>query len=157
LIIAILDGVGGLSAAIVIKLAEFEVEVYERQDMPSQIGAGIVCWPNASFVLEQLGALDEVAKVSGLLSYMNRFSSNGEPIGSLNINELSQLTERLQPPLESPFFLYRKRFIYRQITNSLSTGVINRIGDTRNNGWYAWLTDTTWWVFRLDNMYKHGR
>ena len=84
-------GIGGLSTAIALKQEGFDVTVYERHSKPTGIGAGIVCWPNASFVLEQLGVLAEVAKVSGSLNYMNRYSNTGESIGSLNINELSRL------------------------------------------------------------------
>ncbi len=84
-------GIGGLSTAIALKQAGFDVEVYERHNQPTVIGAGIVCWPNASFVLGQLGVLDKVAKVSGSLNTMNRFSSVGESLGSLNINELNRL------------------------------------------------------------------
>ena len=84
-------GIGGLSTAIALKQEGFDVSVYERHSKPTEIGAGIVCWPNASFVLEQLGVLDEVAKVSGSITHMNRFSSTGESIGSLDINELNRL------------------------------------------------------------------
>lgn len=84
-------GIGGLSTAIALKQAGFDAEVYERHSRPSQIGAGIVCWPNASFVLDQLGVLSQVAKVSGSLKSMNRFSSHSDPIGSLDIGKLNQL------------------------------------------------------------------
>jgi 2-polyprenyl-6-methoxyphenol hydroxylase-like FAD-dependent oxidoreductase len=84
-------GIGGLSTAIALKQEGFDVTVYERFSEPTEIGAGIVCWPNASFVLEKLGVLDKISKVSGSLNYMNRFSNTGEPIGSLDINELSRL------------------------------------------------------------------
>lgn len=84
-------GIGGLSTAVALKQAGFNVDIYERHSRPSEIGAGIVCWPNASFVLERLGVRDNVADVSGLLGHMNRFSYNGEPIGSLDINKLNQL------------------------------------------------------------------
>ena len=84
-------GIGGLSTAIALKQEGFDVDVYERHTGPTEIGAGIVCWPNASFVLQQLGVLDKVAEVAGSLSYMHRFSCNGESIGSLDINELNQL------------------------------------------------------------------
>jgi len=84
-------GVGGLSSAIALKQEGFDVTVYERSSRPTEIGAGIVCWPNASFVLKQLGVLDRVVKVSGSLNFMNRFSDTGEAIGSLDINELSRL------------------------------------------------------------------
>lgn len=84
-------GIAGLSVAIALKQQGFDVDVYERHSQPTEIGAGIVCWPNASFVLEQLGVLDQVAKVSGLLSSMDRFSSKGAPLGSLDIYQLNEL------------------------------------------------------------------
>lgn len=84
-------GIRGLSTAIAVKQKGFDVDVYERRSRPTEIGAGIVCWPNASFVLEQLGMLDRVAKVSGSLNYMNRFTNTGELIGSLDINALNLL------------------------------------------------------------------
>ncbi|MFT5760347.1 MAG: FAD-dependent urate hydroxylase [Alteromonadaceae bacterium] len=84
-------GVGGLSTAIALKQAGFDVDVYERQPVTTEIGAGIVCWPNATFVLEQLGVLAQVITVSGALNKMNRFSSSGEALGSLDINMLSGL------------------------------------------------------------------
>ena len=84
-------GIGGLSAAIALKLEGFDVDVYERHSRPTEIGAGIVCWPNASFVLEQLGVLNRVADNSGSLIYMNRYTNYGESIGSLDINKLNQL------------------------------------------------------------------
>lgn len=83
-------GVGGLSAAIALTLEGFEVEVYERHSEILQIGAGIVCWPNASFVLDKLGMLKQVAAVGGLLRNMNRFTKHAEPIGSLDISTLNQ-------------------------------------------------------------------
>jgi len=84
-------GIGGLSTAIALKQEGFDVSLYERQSTPSEIGAGIVCWPNASFILEKLGVLDEISNVSGSIKYMNRFTNTGEPIGSLDINELNRL------------------------------------------------------------------
>lgn len=84
-------GIGGLSTAIALNQAGFDVEVYERHNQPTAVGAGIVCWPNASFVLSQLGVLDKVAEISGRLVAMNRFCSVGESLGSLNINELNRL------------------------------------------------------------------
>ena len=84
-------GIGGLSVAIALKQQGFDVDVYERHSQPTEIGAGIVCWPNACFVLEQLGVLAKVANVSGSLNAMDRFTSDGESIGSLNINTLNEL------------------------------------------------------------------
>jgi len=92
--IAILGGgIGGLATAIALKQEGFNTDVYERHSQPTEIGAGIVCWPNASFVLDKLGVLNKVANVSGLISRMNRFSSGGDPIGSLSISELNQIMD----------------------------------------------------------------
>ena len=42
--IAILGGgIGGLSTAIALKQEGFDVDVYERHGLPTEIGAGIVC------------------------------------------------------------------------------------------------------------------
>lgn len=84
-------GVGGLSTAIALKQKGFNVEIYERHSKLSEIGAGIVCWPNACFILEKLGVINEIADVSGKLKAMNRFTNQGEAIGSLDITELNQL------------------------------------------------------------------
>lgn len=84
-------GVGGLSAAIALKQEGFDVSIYERHSGPSEIGAGIVCWPNASFILEQLGVLEKISNVSGAINYMNRYTNTGESIGSIDINELNRL------------------------------------------------------------------
>ncbi|MBL4629671.1 MAG: FAD-dependent monooxygenase [Paraglaciecola sp.] len=84
-------GIAGLSVAIALKQKGFDVDVYERHSQPTEIGAGIVCWPNACFVLQQLGVLNKVANVSGSLNAMDRFTRDGEPIGSLNINQLNEL------------------------------------------------------------------
>jgi len=90
--IAILGGgIGGLSAAIALKLSGFNVEVYERHPTTTEIGAGIVCWPNASFVLAQLGLLDHLVQVSASLSKMKRFSADGKTLGTLDIEQLDSL------------------------------------------------------------------
>ena len=89
--IAILGGgIGGLSTAIALLQAGFKVSIYERHSSPTDIGAGIVCWPNASFILDKLGVLEQVAQVSGTLLHMHRFSNTNQSLGSLDIRQLSR-------------------------------------------------------------------
>ncbi len=89
--IAILGGgVAGVSSAIALKQKGFDVTVYERNQSESNIGAGIVVWPNASFVLEQLDVLEEIKKVSGYPSAMQRMSNTGEDLGSISIEEINK-------------------------------------------------------------------
>ena len=89
--VAILGGgVAGLSSAIALKQKGFDVSVYERHGATSNIGAGIVVWPNAAYVLEQLGVYNEIMSVSGVLSKMQRLSSNGEDLGAIDINAITR-------------------------------------------------------------------
>ncbi|NOX42154.1 MAG: NAD(P)-binding protein [Gammaproteobacteria bacterium] len=83
-------GVGGLTTAIALKKKGFDVDVYERHEGRSDIGAGIVCWPNASFVLKELGMLDDIALQSGLPVKMRRISNDGSNLGALNILKLNE-------------------------------------------------------------------
>ncbi|GLQ29979.1 FAD-dependent oxidoreductase [Litoribrevibacter albus] len=78
-------GVAGVSTAIALKQNGFNVRVFERHKVASTIGAGVVIWPNAAYVLEQLGVLNQIEEVSGRPKAMRRVSSTGEPLGAMNL------------------------------------------------------------------------
>ena len=89
--IAILGGgVAGIASAIAFRLKGFDVTVYERRDADTNIGAGIVVWPNAAFVLEQFGILGDIAAVSGRPRAMRRLSRTGDDLGTLDIGLIDQ-------------------------------------------------------------------
>jgi 2-polyprenyl-6-methoxyphenol hydroxylase-like FAD-dependent oxidoreductase len=84
--IAILGGgVAGVAAAIAFRLQGHDVTVHERRNADTNIGAGIVVWPNAAFVLEQFGILDDVEAVAGRPRAMRRLSRHGGDLGALDI------------------------------------------------------------------------
>ena len=88
--IAILGaGVAGVSSAIALKQKGFDVSIYERHASASNIGAGIVVWPNAAYILEQLGVLNEIAAVSGSPAKMRRLSSANEELGAIDIGAIN--------------------------------------------------------------------
>jgi 2-polyprenyl-6-methoxyphenol hydroxylase-like FAD-dependent oxidoreductase len=90
--IAILGGgVAGISSAIALKLKGFDVTIYERHESETNIGAGIVVWPNAAYILEQLGVLDEIKRNSGYPSSMQRLSNTGEKLGSIDIEQINNI------------------------------------------------------------------
>ena len=82
-------GVGGVCAAITLKQKGHQVSIFERTALPSNIGAGIVIWPNASFILDELDVLTEIENVSGCPSEMQRICNTGEGLGSLDIHSLN--------------------------------------------------------------------
>ncbi len=88
--IAILGGgVAGVSSAIALKQKGFDVSIYERHESASNVGAGIVVWPNAAYVLEQLGVLNEIEAVSGHPTRMCRLSSTNENLGAIDIEKIN--------------------------------------------------------------------
>lgn len=58
-------GIGGLSAAVALRRAGIETEVYERATTLAgiQAGGGLVLWHNAVLALRRLGLADEVAAI----------------------------------------------------------------------------------------------
>ena len=57
-------GIGGLTTAISLLQAGFDVQVYEQSRLLSEVGAGINIGPNASRILSRLGLGEECAKVA---------------------------------------------------------------------------------------------
>jgi 2-polyprenyl-6-methoxyphenol hydroxylase-like FAD-dependent oxidoreductase len=55
-------GIGGLSAAIALRRAGIQAEVYERAPALGEVGAGISLWPNATRQLRRWGLLDDVLR-----------------------------------------------------------------------------------------------
>jgi salicylate hydroxylase len=53
-------GIGGLTAALALARAGFEVEIFEREPALAEFGAGLQLGPNATRVLQRLGALEAV-------------------------------------------------------------------------------------------------
>ncbi|MFT6403972.1 MAG: 2-polyprenyl-6-methoxyphenol hydroxylase-like FAD-dependent oxidoreductase [Marinomonas primoryensis] len=67
-------GVAGMAFAILAVRQGHFAHVFERRpQVGSELGAGVTLWPNASFVLKQMGLLDDIVKVSGKPKSMVRF------------------------------------------------------------------------------------
>jgi 2-polyprenyl-6-methoxyphenol hydroxylase-like FAD-dependent oxidoreductase len=54
-------GIGGLTAALALLRAGFDVHVYEQASALGEVGAGIQISPNASRVLHRLGLAERLA------------------------------------------------------------------------------------------------
>jgi len=84
-------GIAGSSAAIALHQQGHRVRLYERRDALTTMGAGLVLWPNASFVLAELGLLPEVAAMSGRPLEMRRMDPQGGSLGAIDISTLDGL------------------------------------------------------------------
>lgn len=58
------SGIGGLTLALALKQRGIECQVFERAPQLSEVGAGITLWHNAWRVLQELGAVEAVARIT---------------------------------------------------------------------------------------------
>ncbi|TVZ41427.1 2-polyprenyl-6-methoxyphenol hydroxylase-like FAD-dependent oxidoreductase [Alteromonadaceae bacterium 2753L.S.0a.02] len=89
-IIVLGGGIAGVSTAIALRQKGFDVTIYERHNTEASIGAGIVLWPNAVYVLKQLGLFDQVKLLSGCPVKMQRLTNLGEKLGSIDIEFINE-------------------------------------------------------------------
>ena len=83
-------GIAGLSVALALRQRGYSPRVYERRAVPSTMGAGVTLWPNASFVLEELGLLQDIGAIGGRLRSVRRQDAAGNPLGGLDIGLLDR-------------------------------------------------------------------
>ncbi|GLK93793.1 monooxygenase [Achromobacter xylosoxidans] len=84
-------GIAGLSVALALREQGHMPRVYERRAAPATMGAGVTLWPNAGFVLDELGLLRDIAAVGGRPSAMRRHDAAGNPLGGLDIGLLDRM------------------------------------------------------------------
>ncbi len=87
-IVIIGAGIAGLACAIALTRAGHGVTVVERSPDPYGGGGGMVLWPNASFVLDQLGLLPDIAAAGATPRAMRRLDRHGTLLQSLDIARL---------------------------------------------------------------------
>lgn len=81
-------GMGGLVAAIALKQAGYEVEIYDRVIDLRPVGAGISLWSNGVKVLNCLGLGQEIAQIGGQMDRMQYCQSTGELISAIDLAPL---------------------------------------------------------------------
>jgi len=78
-------GIAGLSVALALRKGGYSPRVYERRTEPATMGAGVTLWPNASFVLEELGLLQDIDAIGGRPLTVRRQDAAGNALGGLDI------------------------------------------------------------------------
>src|SRR6187402_1574672 len=69
-VIVVGAGMGGLTAALALRHAGFEVEVYDRVRELTHAGAGISLWSNGVKVLNRLGLGSAIARIGGPMEHI---------------------------------------------------------------------------------------
>lgn len=85
-------GIAGLSLATLAIKRGFEVTVYERNRQLSSMGAGVTLWPNAMYVLHQMGLAEEVERVGGAPDFMRQYDFQGDLRGAFDIRAVNALS-----------------------------------------------------------------
>lgn len=83
-------GIAGLSVALALRKQGYTPRVYERRAVPATMGAGVTLWPNASFVLEELGLRQDIEAIGGRPLTMRRQDAAGNALGGLDIGLLDR-------------------------------------------------------------------
>ncbi|MEB3230415.1 MAG: FAD-dependent urate hydroxylase HpxO [Leptolyngbyaceae bacterium] len=81
-------GMGGLTTAIAMKQAGYDVEIYDKVGELRPAGAGISLWSNGVKVLNRLGLGDEIAKIGGPMERMAYIHKNGTVLTDFSLTPL---------------------------------------------------------------------
>jgi FAD-dependent urate hydroxylase len=83
-------GIGGLTTAIAMQQAGYEVEIYDRTRELRPAGAGISLWSNGVKVLNRLGVGDRLAAIGGTMNRMEYRSHQNELLSHIDLMPLIQ-------------------------------------------------------------------
>lgn len=84
-------GVAGLALAILATKEGHKVRLFERGSTVSSIGAGVTLWPNAMFVMQQMGLERELIRIGGSPAMMRQFDQHGSPQTEFDVLAVNSL------------------------------------------------------------------
>lgn len=92
-------GMGGLTAAIALHRAGYEVEIYDRVRELRPAGAGISLWSNGVKVLNSLGLGTQIAQIGGRMDRMQYLSCTGERLNDIDLHPLIETVGQCPYPV----------------------------------------------------------
>jgi 2-polyprenyl-6-methoxyphenol hydroxylase-like FAD-dependent oxidoreductase len=118
-IVVVGAGIGGLTAALALRQAGFDVHVYEQTSILREVGAGVAISPNATRILRTLGLADALALV-GVRSHSldSRDWRTGALLGRVPLGE--QAVERWG----APFYHLHRADLHNALRAALGEGHI---------------------------------
>ena len=107
-------GIGGLTAAIDLLQAGYDVHVYEQTPQPLEVGAGLVISPNASRQLIRLGLGDELKRIGVRpTSFHQRRWQDGRTLAR------SRLIEQTEAMFGAPAYVFHRGDLNAVLTQAL--------------------------------------
>jgi 2-polyprenyl-6-methoxyphenol hydroxylase-like FAD-dependent oxidoreductase len=94
-------GIGGLATGLALRLAGFDVAVYERASEIREVGAGLALWSGTVALLRRLGVADEVIASGGRLERSQLLTWHGDVRSDLVVSEI------VPPGLEPAVCIHR--------------------------------------------------
>jgi len=85
-------GVAGIALSILATKQGYQVSLYERASKVSSLGAGVTLWPNAIFILQQMGLEKEIKRMGGEPSCMRQFDQYGGQQGEFDFEAMNTLS-----------------------------------------------------------------
>ena len=82
-------GIGGLTAALTLRQAGFEPQVFEQAPALLDVGAAIAIWPNAMRVLQHVQLADKILARAGVMKEIRWLDQHGRLINRVSISETS--------------------------------------------------------------------
>jgi 2-polyprenyl-6-methoxyphenol hydroxylase-like FAD-dependent oxidoreductase len=80
-------GIGGVATAAALHKFGMKATVYERAPQLTEVGAGMMLWPNATRILQSLGLLDDIAARSGRNRHFLVRASSGKVLMSIALGD----------------------------------------------------------------------
>jgi len=87
-VIVVGAGIGGLSSAIALRRAGYEVEIYDRVRELRPAGAAISIWSNGVKVLNALGLSLKISKCGGQMNRVAYYNAQGEQLTEFSLRPL---------------------------------------------------------------------
>jgi salicylate hydroxylase len=113
-------GIGGLTAALSLLQAGFDVRVYEQAKALGEVGAGINIGPNASRILHRLGIADDLERTGVRpVTLDQRRWDNGHFLLR------SPLGEQVEAAFGAPYYTLHRSDLHRALANAIPAGCVH--------------------------------
>jgi 2-polyprenyl-6-methoxyphenol hydroxylase-like FAD-dependent oxidoreductase len=103
-------GIGGLTAAVALRRAGFEVQVFERAAEIREVGAGIAIQPNAVLALRRIGLDRAVAEASCVEEKLHLWTADGTLLACLRPRDIEP---------DAPFLSLHRATLQRVLLQAL--------------------------------------